>query len=88
MLEFCHECELLGAEIRAVRREIHLFIPAQQAVHRAEHVGAFESRNEFCTGGFSCHAAIEPKPQPCASAFAPLIVCPVQENARTRSIVR
>src|SRR5664280_1972873 len=70
MLQLGHDAELVAAEIGAVRRQIDLFIPAQQSVHRAENMSAFEFRNQFRIGCFSGHAAIEPRPRPFASAFA------------------
>ena len=71
VLEFGHERELLAPEVRAVRRQVDLFVPAQQAVDRAEDMGALESRNEFGVGRFCCHAAIEANWRAFASAFAP-----------------
>ena len=69
VLHLGHEGELVGAQIGAVGRQVDLLIPAEQAVHRAEHVDAFEAGDEFRAGGFGCHGTIERRPRRFASDF-------------------
>jgi len=60
---------LFGAKVGAVGRQVDLLIPAEQAVHRAEYMDAFESENKFRVGGLGCHGTIERKPRRFASDF-------------------
>jgi hypothetical protein len=42
VIQFSQQCHLFGAETGAVWRQIHLLVPAEQAVHRAEQVRALQ----------------------------------------------
>ena len=62
MMEFGEKGELLGALVGAVGWQIDLLIPAEQAGHGAEIMGAFEFGDETLVGGGN-HDAMQAQPE-------------------------